>query len=212
MEDTIKVTAPVYQKIAADIAAKIVDNRYRVGEKIYARSYLASQYNVSSETARRAICVLSDLEIVDVTKGSGVIIKSYDNAVKFVHQYNDIQSLNDLKKDILSSIERQKKETRILLKSVSSIIDRTERFQSINPFIPFEIEITEKTPLLNKSLSELNFWHHTAATIIAIKRNSTLMMSPGPYAILQKHDVLYYCGEDNCQDRVKSFLYPDAEE
>ncbi|TQI67712.1 TrkA C-terminal domain-containing protein [Clostridium sp. KNHs216] len=212
MEDTIKVTAPVYQKIAADIAAKIVDNRYRVGEKIYARSYLASQYNVSSETARRAICVLSDLEIVDVTKGSGVIIKSYDNAVKFVHQYNDIQSLNDLKKDILSSVERQKKETKFLLKSISSIIDRTERFQSINPFIPFEIEITEKTPLLDKSLSELNFWHHTAATIIAIKRNSTLMMSPGPYAILQKHDVLYYCGEDNCQDRVKSFLYPDEEE
>lgn len=212
MEDTIKVAAPVYQKIAADIAAKIVDNRYRVGEKIYARSYLASQYNVSSETARRAICVLSDLEIVDVTKGSGVIIKSYDNAVKFVHQYNDIQSLNDLKKDILSSVERQKKETKFLLKSISSIIDRTERFQSINPFIPFEIEITEKTPLLDKSLSELNFWHHTAATIIAIKRNSTLMMSPGPYAILQKHDVLYYCGEDNCQDRVKSFLYPDEEE
>ena len=211
MEDTMKVAAPVYQKIAADIAAKIVDNRYRVGEKIYARSYLASQYKVSSETARRAICVLSDLEIVDVTKGSGVIIKSYDNAVKFVHQYNDIQSLNDLKKDILSSIERQKKETKFLLKSVSSIIDRTERFQSINPFIPFEVEITGKTPLLNKSLSELNFWHHTAATIIAIKRDNTLMMSPGPYAILQKHDVLYYCGEDNCQDRVKSFLYPDDE-
>ncbi|MDF1494658.1 TrkA C-terminal domain-containing protein [Caproiciproducens sp. CPB-2] len=211
MEDTIKVAAPVYQKIAADIAAKIVDNRYRIGEKIYARSYLASQYNVSSETARRAICVLSDLEIVDVTKGSGVIIKSYDNAVKFVHQYNDIQSLNDLKKDILSSVERQRKETKFLLKSISSIIDRTERFQSINPFIPFEIEITDKTPLLDKSLSELNFWHHTAATIIAIKRNSTLMMSPGPYAILQKHDVLYYCGEDNCQDRVKSFLYPDEE-
>ncbi|MGX8700783.1 TrkA C-terminal domain-containing protein [Caproiciproducens sp.] len=211
MEDTIKVTAPVYQKIAADIAAKIVDNRYRIGEKIYARSYLASQYNVSSETARRAICVLSDLEIVDVTKGSGVIIKSYDNAVKFVRQYNDIQSLNDLKKDILSSVERQRKETKFLLKSISSIIDRTERFQSINPFIPFEIEITDKTPLLDKSLSELNFWHHTAATIIAIKRNSTLMMSPGPYAILQKHDVLYYCGEDNCQDRVKSFLYPDKE-
>ncbi|MBW7572982.1 TrkA C-terminal domain-containing protein [Caproiciproducens faecalis] len=211
MEDIMKVAAPVYQKIAADIAAKIVDNRYRVGEKIYARSYLASQYKVSSETARRAICVLSDLEIVDVTKGSGVVIKSYDNAVKFVHQYNDIQSLNDLKKDILSSIERQKKETKFLLKSVSSIIDRTERFQSINPFIPFEVEITGKTPLLNKSLSELNFWHHTAATIIAIKRDNTLMMSPGPYAILQKHDVLYYCGEDNCQDRVKSFLYPDDE-
>lgn len=211
MEETIKVTSPVYQQIAADIAAKIVDNRYRIGEKIYARSALASQYSVSSETARRAICVLSDLDIVDVTKGSGVIIKSYDNAVKFVHQYNDIQSLNDLKKDILGSIERQKKETKFLLKSISGIMDRTERFQSINPFIPFEIEITSQTPLLNKSISEINFWHHTAATIIAIKRDSMLMMSPGPYAILREHDILYYCGEKNCRERVKGFLYPDTE-
>ena len=211
MEEISKVTAPVYQQIAADIAAKIVDNRYRIGEKIYARSYLASQYNVSSETARRAICVLSDLEIVDVTKGSGVIIKSYDNAVKFVHQYNDIQSLNDLKKDILNSIERQKKETKFLLKSVSSIIDRTERFQSINPFIPFEIEISDHTPFLNQSISGLNFWHHTAATNISIKRDNILMMSPGPYAILCKNDTLYFCGEDNCLERVKCFLYPDAD-
>ena len=208
MEGIMKAEAPVYQKIAADIAAKIMDRRYHVGEKIYARSYLASQYNVSSETARRAICVLSDLEIVEVTKGSGVIIKSYDNAVKFVHQYNDIQSLNDLKKDIMKSIQKQKEEMKTLQKSVSSIISQTERFQSFNPFIPFEIEITDQTPLLGKSISEMNFWHHTAATIVSIKRNGALMMSPGPYAVLKNQDVLYYCGEAGCRERVKNFLYP----
>ena len=75
------ITGPKYQQIAADIAAKIVDGHYRVGEKIYARSSLASQYGVSSETARRAVCVLSHLKIVEATKGSGVIIKSYENAI-----------------------------------------------------------------------------------------------------------------------------------
>lgn len=55
MESAIKISTPQYQQIAADIAAKIVDGRYDLGEKIYARSSLASQYNVSSETARRAI-------------------------------------------------------------------------------------------------------------------------------------------------------------
>ena len=206
----VKTSTPVYQKIAADIAGKIVEKHYLVGEKIFARSYLASQYNVSAETARRAICVLADLEIVDVTKGSGVIIKSYDNAAKFVQQYNHTQSMNDLKKEILSCISRQKEDYNFLLKCINAIVDKTDRFQSINPFLPFEIEITKKTPLLNKSISEINFWHYTAATIIAIKRDKSLMMSPGPYAVLRDGDVLYYCGEDNCQERVKEFLYPTS--
>ncbi len=208
MEEKLKVSAPVYQQIAADIAAKIVDKRYQIGEKIYARSSLASQYNVSSETARRAIAVLSDLEIVEVTKGSGVVIKSYENAVKFVQQYIDIQSIYDLKKNVLESIERQKKETKFLSKCIDGILDRTERFQAVNPFIPFEVEISDKTPYLNKSISEINFWHYTNATIIAIKRDKTLLMSPGPYAVLCKNDTLYYCGDNDCQERVKNFLYP----
>jgi len=57
MENKFKITSPRYQQIAADVAAKIVDGHYKVGDKIYARSSLASQYGVSSETARRAICV-----------------------------------------------------------------------------------------------------------------------------------------------------------
>ena len=52
--------APRYQQIAADIAAKIAGGEYKIGDKIFARSSLASQYHVSSETARRAICVLCD--------------------------------------------------------------------------------------------------------------------------------------------------------
>jgi K+/H+ antiporter YhaU regulatory subunit KhtT len=208
MEDKVKVTAPVYQRIAADIAAKIVDKRYHVGEKIYARSYLASQYNVSSETARRAICVLSDLEIVDVTKGSGVVIKSYANAVRFVQQYTDIQSVYDLKRDILESMERQKQESRYLRQCIDNILDRTERFQSFNPFIPFEVKITAQTPYLNKSISDINFWHYTNATVIGVKREQTILISPGPYAVLRENDTLYYCGDDNCQTRVINFLYP----
>ena len=72
---------PQYQKIAVDLASKIVDGKYKVGDKIYARSALASRYGVSSETARRAVCVLADLDIVESTKGSGVIIKSQENHI-----------------------------------------------------------------------------------------------------------------------------------
>lgn len=75
---TLHIKQPKYQTIAEDIATKIVKKKYIVGEKIYARSSLASQYGVSAETARRAIAVLQDLNIVEATKGSSVIITSYE--------------------------------------------------------------------------------------------------------------------------------------
>jgi K+/H+ antiporter YhaU regulatory subunit KhtT len=208
MENKFKITSPRYQQIAADVAAKIVDGHYKVGDKIYARSSLASQYGVSSETARRAICVLSDLKIVDTSKGSGVTIKSYENAIKFIKQYSDINTISNLKQDIIDSVDRQKKEIKYLYGCLSDLIDKTDRFRSVNPFTPFQIEITSATPYINKSASDINFWHNTSATIIAIKRNDSLLMSPGPYAVFQENDIFYFVGDENCIDRVKKYLYP----
>ncbi|WP_324825013.1 GntR family transcriptional regulator [Sinanaerobacter sp. ZZT-01] len=209
MDLKLKISTPRYQQIAADIAAKIVEGKYVVGDKIYARSALATQYGVSSETARRAICILSDLGIADSTKGSGVIIKSYENAIAFVKQYKDIQNINSLKKELIKSVERQKKETEIFTHCLESLLDKTELFRSINPFIPFQLEILKETPHLNESIREMNFWHHTSATIIAVKRKDDLLLSPGPYATLSEHDTLYFIGDDDCMERVRNFLYPN---
>ncbi len=210
MEKKVKVVSPVYQQIAADIASKIANGYYEVGEKIYARSVLASQYGVSSETARRAICILADMNIVDTTKGSGVVIKSIENAINFIRQYNDVKTVNDLRNDILDSLERQKKENDYLKEHLFELVDRTERFKSINPFIPFEIRISKETPYIDKTAAEINFWHNTSATIICIKRNNCLEMSPGPYAVLRENDILYFIGSEGCYERVKKFLYPEA--
>ena len=208
MEKKLKIIAPVYQQIAADIASKIVSGHYRPNEKIYARSSLASQYGVSSETARRAICVLSDMDIVDTAKGSGVLIKSRENAARFVKQFENIQTVNDLKKQITESISRQKEENTCLENLISNLINRTDRFRFTNPFVPFEITITGQMTYLNKTISDINFWHNTSATIIAIRRGDDLMMSPGPYASFQDGDIVYFVGDENCTERVKVFLYP----
>ena len=100
MGKKVRISTPRYQQIALDVASKIVKKHYIVGEKIYSRSTIASQYSVSPETARRAISILSELGIVETTKGSGVIIKSYDKALEFIHQYNNIQTVYNLKKEL----------------------------------------------------------------------------------------------------------------
>lgn len=201
------VSRPRYQQIAADIAAKIVDKHYKIGEKIYARSSLASQYGVSSETARRAICILSDLKIVESVKGSGIRIISYENAFDFVKNYKDIQSVNDIKRKILKTTDALINNCKELNILVSDLIERTGKFKSINPFVPFEIIIDDSALYIGKTLSEINFWHNTSATIVGVKHNNQLYMSPGPYFVIEKGDTLYFVGDENCGERVRNFLY-----
>lgn len=87
MDEKINVTSSRYQKIAIDIARNIAKGRYKNGERIYSRTTIASQYKVSPETARRAIALLADLEIVKTVKGSGVTILSQEKAKTFIERY-----------------------------------------------------------------------------------------------------------------------------
>lgn len=207
-EEKIDAGIPKYQQIAADIAYKIVEGTYNEGMKVYARSSIGSRYGVSSETARRAMCVLADWDIVDVEKNSGVVIKSKDNAKNFLHQQQHMQSIQGLKRKILENVEKQQRDAKELYGNLNEVIKRIDNYRSINPFIPYELVITEKTPYLDKTVGSVYFWQETFATVIAIKRNGVLMMSPGPKAVFKLNDIIYYTGDDDCPDRVRKFMYP----
>ena len=82
----------------------------------------------------------------------------------------------------------------------------------MNPFMPFEVRITSKCIYLNKTISEIQFWQNTGATVLAIQRNDMMIKSPGPYAILLENDILYFLSQDDNSKQVKDFLYPLTEE
>ncbi len=203
----MQIKQPKYQIIAQDIAAKIVEKKYIIGEKIYARSTLASQYNVSAETARRAIAMLQDLNIVEAMKGSGVVIVSYENAAKFVHRFEEGKTVRELQKDIHQQMDRQAKEFIQLRNMMDELIDHTNRFTSANPFIPFQIDIEEHCLYLSQNVGEIHFWQNTGATIVGIMKNNTMLLSPGPYATLEKGDTLFFIGEESCFQNVARYLY-----
>ncbi|MEA5003158.1 MAG: TrkA C-terminal domain-containing protein [Christensenella sp.] len=202
-----KNVTPRYQQIAVAVATRIASEEYKEGDKIYARSSLASQYRVSPETARRAICVLSDLNIVTTEKGSGVTIKSCKNAADFVKQYHKRRMIDTIKKDLQESISRQKSEMEQMNTYLSELISATEHFRSFNPFMPFQVQITRSCVHIDKTVSDIQFWQHTGATVIAVKREDSIMVSPGPYIVLQDGDVLYFTTQDDSPQRVKDFLY-----
>lgn len=201
-----------YQQIAVDIATKIMERSYKEGNKIQAKSHIASRYHVSAETARRALLVLADLEIVEIKHGSGAYIKSYDNAIKFINQYKEVQSISELHADIKESLKQQSEESHRFHQLVEELLDQTKRFQTINPLTPFQLEIEAHTPYIGKTIQEMNLWQSTAATLIAIKHEDELIISPGPYAKFEENDIIYFIGNEFSLQRVTNFLYPDKAE
>jgi K+/H+ antiporter YhaU regulatory subunit KhtT len=151
--------------------------------------------------------VLSDLGIVVSEKGSGVTIKSYEYAKKFVKQQNKRQSIDNIKDNIMNSIELQRKEFENLNKYLSELVSTTEHFRSFNPFVPFQILIKSNCLYLNKNINEITFWQNTGATIIAVRRDENIMLSPGPYLQLLENDTIYYITQDAGADTVTKFLY-----
>ena len=99
-----------YQQIAVELAQKIADGWYTIGEKISARSTLASNYNVSPETARKAVNILVDLGIVTIRQGSGTYVASREKAHLFVERYQNTVSMQEIRREISDCVNRQQEE------------------------------------------------------------------------------------------------------
>ncbi len=179
------MTIPRYQQIAIEIASKIAKEEYRIGQRIYGRSSIASQYGVSPETARRAFCILSDLGIITSEKGNGMIVKSRSCAVDFLSQFSKRQTIETLKQDLMQSLDRQQQEMETMMARLTDLVSATEHYKSMNPLAPFTLEITAQCRYLNQSIQEMQLWQRTGATLVALKRNDVLLRSPGPYTVLR---------------------------
>ena len=90
------------------------------------------------------MCILADWDVVTIEKNSGVLIKSMDNAKNFLQQQEKTRSIHNLKRNILDSVKRQQQEIEVLYDYLTEMIDQIERYRSTNPFIPYEMVVTEE--------------------------------------------------------------------
>lgn len=200
------ISNPRYQKVAIGIAQRIVDGKYQIGEKIKSRSTLASNFNVSPETSRKAINVLADLDIVEVRQGSGVRVISKERAKEFLEQFEATSVLKETALDIQKSFDKQKEEMGHLKQLLDQFLSQSSLVHKKFPFEPFELTLDQDSDNVEKTLAELNFWHQTGATIVALKSKEELLLSPGPYATLRKGDTIYFVGDELAFSRVKTFF------
>jgi K+/H+ antiporter YhaU regulatory subunit KhtT len=197
---------PTYERIAIDLANRIYDGKFKVGEKIHGRSTLASEYKVSPETVRRAIKILEDVEIVQSTKGSGIVISSRENAYKYIHRFSNLASIRDLEKEINTLVKEKNEIEEKLLDTVAKILDYSTKLRHTNPLAPIEVEVFPESIHIGKTISEVKFWQNTGGTVIGMKRQGELIISPGPYALILEGDVLLIIGDEDTYERVVHFM------
>ena len=200
------ISRPVYQQIAIDLANRIARGEFIIGTKIQGISALAGKYNVSPETVRRAIKVLESINIVEVIQGSGILVKSIEEAYNFIEEFKNKESMNSIKKNISKILKEKIKLEEQLTSYIDSLIDYSERFKNSNPFVPIEFEIKKHSKVIGKTISDVKFWQNTGATIIGIKRIDSLILSPGPFAIFIEGDILILICHDFSFERIRSFL------
>lgn len=71
------VNKRLYERVARDIAAKIAEGSFAIGQRLPAERHLAATYSVSRPTVREALIALELDGLVDVRKGSGVYVVSH---------------------------------------------------------------------------------------------------------------------------------------
>ncbi len=197
---------PLYGRIAVDIATRIARGDLKENAKIYGRSVMASEYGVSPETIRRSLKQLADMGIVEIKQNSGVIVLSKEKANQFIRRFGDTKNIHTLQKELKTLLEEQEKLNTKIYETVNEIIHRNEKFARNNPYQLYEVTVPENSPLHGKSLSEVNFWHETGATVIAIARGESTTLSPGPYSAIMVNDRILFVGDISTVDIVESFL------
>ena len=195
-----------YQKIALDIAQRIVNKDFQIGDKLHGRSLLSSMYTVSPETIRKAVALLQDMGVLKVNHGSGIVINSVENAYGFIQRFKDIDSVNSLKHDLEKLIMKKKEIDNDLEKTLNKIVEFSNKLKNLSPYNPVEVEVSKYSRYIGSTIAELKFWQNTGGTVVALRKGNQLIISPGPFAILEEGDSIVVVGGSDILHDVEVFI------
>lgn len=205
MDESMQTTIPRYLKIAVDIAARIVSGKLAEGEKLKGRSVLSTEYNVSPETIRRSVSLLSDKNVVKVIAGSGIIVLSREHAIEFINNFNSDDILSKMKQNLSQLLKKRTELDKEIEKMTKQIADmyKYRRSDLINPV---EIILPDNSHVINKSIGSLQIWHNTGATIVGVVRNNKIIISPGPYFEFEPRDRVLIVGDKHVVERFNAYV------
>lgn len=202
----VKASMASYQSIALDLAKRIMNEEFPVGSKISGRTVLASQYSVSPETIRKSIAILKEANIVSVSQGKEIIVLSSQQACHYVEHHEEMVSAYSLRQELEVLMTEKEENDKQFRKIVSEIMRYSDRLKNLAPYNPVEIHIACDAFVIGKPLQDLRLWHNTGATIVAVRRGTEIIVSPGPHAVLQEDDRIVVVGAGDVWQKVTNFI------
>ena len=124
------VVSSQYLVIALDLATRIAKGELAEGARIYGRSVMASEYNVSPETIRRALRLLADMKVVEVKPQSGAVVLSADNARRYIENFAQDSDARSLYKHIRSLLHQSGELNRQLEEAVTALVKGRDTFSA----------------------------------------------------------------------------------
>ena len=184
-----------YLQIALDLATRIARGELPEGIRIYGRSVMASEYNVSPETIRRALRLLADMKVVEVKPQSGAVVLSADSARRYIANFEENADVHALRQQLRDLMAEYTDLSHRMADTVTALIKSRDTFAAAGEPLPnYEVPVPKDSPLIGKSIGALKFWQSTGGTIVAIRRGQTVILSPGPYAELYAGDIIVLVG------------------
>ncbi len=197
---------PAYLKIAYDIARRIAHGEIAEGTRFFGRSVMSSEYGVSPETIRRALSLLSEKKVVEIYKNSGVTVLSKVNAQSYMNYHSTTSDSRNLVTTLSNLLEQQKNLSKEIYRTAQNLSRSKQQHSSSFPYNFYEIPIESEAPLCNRTLSEIEFWQKTGATVIAVKRDDRIILSPGSGIIIYENDILVIVGEEESRTLVQQLV------
>ena len=184
-----------YLQIALDLATRIAKGELPEGSRIYGRSVMASEYNVSPETIRRALRLLADMKVVEVKPQSGAVVLSADSARRYIANFEESADIRVLRRQLIDMMEEASDLHHRMADTIAALVKSRETFAAAGEPLPnYEVPVPQNSPITGKSIGALKVWQSTGGTIVAIRRGQTVILSPGPYAELYGGDIIVLVG------------------
>ena len=193
-----------YTRIAISLAERIASGQLKEGDKLSGRSKLSPEYNVSPETIRRTLRLLADMKVVEVKEQSGVYVLSADNARRYLHNFADQTDIRGKQQQLKDLLVRQEHLNRQMAALCRDILDETSQTPDALP--NYYCRIPDDWPHSGTTVGALRFWQATGATIVAIRRGLSYIVSPGPYAELYAGDAVIFVGGVKAREAVSHFF------
>lgn len=193
-----------YTRIAISLAERIASGQLKEGDKLSGRSKLSPEYNVSPETIRRTLRLLADMKVVEVKEQSGVYVLSADNARRYLHNFADQTDIRGKQQQLKELLVRQEHLNRQMAALCRDILDETSPTPDALP--NYYCRIPDDWPHSGTTVGALRFWQATGATIVAIRRGLSYIVSPGPYAELYAGDAVIFVGGVKAREAVSHFF------